>query len=45
MIIPNQRHLFSIPGDITFLNCANMSPLMQAVEEDGQWENTGFGGF
>ncbi|MDO6432890.1 aminotransferase class V-fold PLP-dependent enzyme [Flavitalea sp. BT771] len=35
MIIPNQRHLFSIPEDITYLNCANMSPFMRSVEEAG----------
>lgn len=35
MIIPNQKALFSIPDDITYLNCANMSPLMTAVEQAG----------
>jgi len=35
MIIPNQRALFSIPENITYLNCANMSPLMTSVEEAG----------
>ncbi len=35
MIIPNQKALFSIPDDITYLNCANMSPLMTAVEKAG----------
>ncbi len=35
MIISNQRKLFSIPEDITYMNCANMSPLPSAVEEAG----------
>jgi len=35
MIIPNQKSLFSIPDDITFLNCANMSPLLKSVNEAG----------
>jgi len=35
MIIPNQKALFSIPEGITYLNCANMSPLMKTVEEAG----------
>lgn len=35
MIIPNQKALFSIPDDITYLNCANMSPLMKEVERAG----------
>ena len=30
-MIPNQRHLFDIPEDVTYLNCAYMSPLMHAV--------------
>lgn len=35
MIIPSQKHLYSIPEGVTYLNCANMSPLMQSVEEAG----------
>jgi len=35
MIIANQRHLFSIPEEVTYLNCANMSPFMKTVEEAG----------
>lgn len=31
MIIPNQRHLFSIPESHTYLNTAYMSPLMTSV--------------
>lgn len=30
-ILPSQRHLFDIPGDIAYLNCAYMSPLSNAV--------------
>lgn len=35
MIIPNQKSLFSIPPGITFLNCANMSPLLRRANEAG----------
>jgi selenocysteine lyase/cysteine desulfurase len=35
-MIPCQRHLFDIPDDITYLNCAYMSPLMKAVAEKGK---------
>src|SRR3970040_312397 len=35
MIIANQKPLFSIPADVTFLNCANMSPLSNAVHLAG----------
>lgn len=31
----NQKHLFQLPEDITYLNCAYMSPLLQSVEEVG----------
>lgn len=34
-MIPCQRHLFDIPEDVTYLNCAYMSPLMRAVIEAG----------
>jgi selenocysteine lyase/cysteine desulfurase len=34
-MIPCQRHLFDIPEDITYLNCAYMSPLMRPVIEAG----------
>ncbi len=35
MILSNQRELFQIPDDVTFLNCANMSPLLKSVNEAG----------
>src|SRR5271169_3412065 len=34
-MIPCQRHLFDIPGDIAYLNCAYMSPLMKTALEAG----------
>lgn len=30
-MIPCQRHLFDIPDDVSYLNCAYMSPLMKQV--------------
>src|ERR1700675_4165867 len=30
-----QRHLFDIPADVAYLNCAYMSPLMRAVVGTG----------
>ncbi|HUJ76038.1 MAG TPA: aminotransferase class V-fold PLP-dependent enzyme, partial [bacterium] len=30
-----QRHLFSLPDDLHFLNCAQMSPLLKSVEQAG----------
>lgn len=36
MILENQRHLFDIPEDVAYLNCAYMSPLMKAVQEAGR---------
>jgi selenocysteine lyase/cysteine desulfurase len=30
-----QKHLFSLPGGIHYLNCAYMSPLLRSVEERG----------
>lgn len=38
-MIPCQRHLFDISDDVTYLNCAYMSPLMKKVVEAG---NMGF---
>ncbi len=38
-LIPCQRHLFDIPEDITYLNCAYMSPLMKHVAEAGNAAN------
>ena len=34
-MIPSQRHLFNIPQDITYLNCAYLSPQLKAVTEAG----------
>lgn len=31
----HQQHLFQLPNDITYLNCAYMSPLLKSVEEAG----------
>ncbi len=31
-----QRHLFEIPDDVAYLNCAYMSPLLRRVTEAGQ---------
>ena len=33
--IPNQRHLFDIPDEVAYLNCAYMGPLMRSVVEAG----------
>jgi selenocysteine lyase/cysteine desulfurase len=30
-MLSSQRHLFDIPGDVAYLNCAYMSPLMKSV--------------
>lgn len=35
MKLPSQRHLFDIPEDVTYLNCAYMSPLMHRVRDAG----------
>ncbi len=35
MIIPNQKSLFNIPDDITYMNCANMSPLLKTSNKAG----------
>ncbi|MGB9202962.1 MAG: aminotransferase class V-fold PLP-dependent enzyme, partial [Terriglobales bacterium] len=34
-MIPCQRHLFDIPDDVAYLNCAYMSPLMKPALESG----------
>ncbi|MXZ81029.1 MAG: aminotransferase class V-fold PLP-dependent enzyme [Gammaproteobacteria bacterium] len=34
--IPCQRHLFDIPDDVAYLNCAYMGPLMHSVIEAGE---------
>jgi len=33
MKLPSQRHLFDIPEDVAYLNCAYMSPLMTRVRD------------
>ncbi|HHK74315.1 MAG TPA: aminotransferase class V-fold PLP-dependent enzyme, partial [Rhizobiales bacterium] len=35
-MIVNQRHLFDLPDDIAYLNCAYMSPLMKTVQDEGR---------
>jgi selenocysteine lyase/cysteine desulfurase len=34
-MLPSQRHLFDIPDEVAYLNCAYMSPLMRPVIEAG----------
>ena len=34
-MLPSQRHLFDIPDDVAYLNCAYMSPLMKPTLEAG----------
>ena len=34
-MLSNQKEKFSIPSDVSYLNCAYMSPMMDAVEEVG----------
>ncbi|MEL7087780.1 MAG: aminotransferase class V-fold PLP-dependent enzyme [Planctomycetota bacterium] len=34
--LPSQRELFDLPADITYLNCAFMSPVMHRVHEAGR---------
>ena len=34
-MLPCQRHLFDIPDDVAYLNCAYMSPLMKPAREAG----------
>ena len=36
-MIENQRHLFEIPDEIAYLNCAYLSPLMHSVLNAGRW--------
>jgi kynureninase len=33
--IPPQRHLFDIPAEVTYLNCANMAPQLRGVGAAG----------
>ena len=35
MPIPNARHLFDIPRDVAYFNCAYMSPLLRSVRAAG----------
>ena len=35
MLIPSQRHLFDVPDEVAYLNCAYMGPLMHSVVEAG----------
>ena len=35
-MIPCQRHLFDVPPDIAYFNCAYISPLMHAAREAGE---------
>ena len=35
-MIPSQRHLFDIPDDIAYLNCAYLGPLSHAVVDAGR---------
>ncbi len=35
-MIPNQRHLFDIPDDVAYLNCAYMSPLLKMAVTAGE---------
>ena len=34
-MIPSRRHLFDLPDDVAYLNCAYMAPLMHSVVEAG----------
>lgn len=36
MKLPNQRHLFDIPDEVAYLNCAYMSPLLHSVRAAGE---------
>jgi selenocysteine lyase/cysteine desulfurase len=36
MPLPSQRHRFDLPDDVTYLNCAYMSPLLRSVIDIGQ---------
>lgn len=34
-MLENQKHLFNLPEDTTYLNCAYMSPMLRSVAEKG----------
>ena len=36
MILPSQRHLFDVPDDVCYLNCAYMSPQLRPVRKAGE---------
>ncbi|HEX5849499.1 MAG TPA: aminotransferase class V-fold PLP-dependent enzyme [Rubrobacter sp.] len=40
MNLGNQRHLFEIPDDVAYLNCAYMSPQLRRAREIGGWSVT-----
>ena len=35
-MLPSQRHLFDMPEDVAYLNCAYMSPLMRSAVDSGK---------
>ena len=35
-MIPCQRHLFNIPDEVAYLNCAYTSPLLRVAETAGK---------
>ena len=35
-MIENQRHLFDIPPDVTYLDCAYLSPLLRTAADAGK---------
>lgn len=35
-LLPNQRHLFDLPDEVAYLNCATMGPLPRAAVEAGK---------
>lgn len=36
MLLPNQRHRFEVPREITYLNCAAMTPQLRSVRAAGE---------
>ncbi len=34
-MLPNQRHLFAVPREVAYFDCAKMSPLLRAAAEAG----------
>lgn len=35
-MIPSQRHRFTLPGDVAYLNCSYLSPQLRSVTEAGR---------